>query len=71
MVVLCILWLSCFNDDTMFLAILCNFNASYYYHIENFILIDEAARTVVIFFVYGKAHLIDTDCSTCSTYVTT
>ena len=33
MVVLCILWLYCFNGDTMLLTFICNFNASYVYNI--------------------------------------
>ena len=45
MVVLCILLLSLFNNDTMLLNILCNCYAYYAYHIYILILIYEAYRT--------------------------
>ena len=49
MVVLCILLLSLFNDDTMLLNILCNCHAYYDDHIYIFILIDEEDSTEVVY----------------------
>ena len=48
--VLFLLCLLCFNDDTVFLTVLCDYYASYDSHMYTCFLVDEAHMTAVVSF---------------------